>query len=74
MKKNIHPELKKIDVLCSCGNNIAIFSTQKEEKLSIEICDKCHPFFTGEKKLIDKQGRVEKFNQKYNSGKTNKNS
>ena len=59
-KKDIHPEyyLKTL-VKCSCGNTFTVGSTQKEIK--VDICSKCHPFFTGDQKLIDTAGRVEKF-------------
>lgn len=60
MKKGIHPNYyPEAKVSCACGNKFTVGSTKPEIK--IEICNKCHPFYTGEKKLIDVAGRVEKF-------------
>jgi len=63
MKPGIHPEYKEVTVHCACGETFLTRSTQKE--LRLEICSKCHPFFTGRQKLIDTAGRVEKFNRRY---------
>jgi len=63
MKKGIHPDLKKATVKCACGNTFETLSVR--EKISVEICAKCHPIFTGKEKLIDSTGRVEKFEKKY---------
>lgn len=63
MKKGIHPEYVEITVHCACGNSFQTKSTKKD--LRVEICSKCHPFFTGKQKLIDSAGRVEKFHKKY---------
>jgi large subunit ribosomal protein L31 len=63
MKKGIHPQYKKAIVTCVCGS---IFETRSTSgNLKIEICSKCHPFFTGKQKLMDSAGRVERFNRKY---------
>jgi large subunit ribosomal protein L31 len=60
MAKDIHPEyFPKAKVSCACGNSFVVGATKPEIK--VEICSKCHPFFTGEKKLLDTAGRVEKF-------------
>ena len=60
MKKNIHPNYyPKAKVKCGCGNQFTVGSTK--EKLEIEVCGACHPFFTGKEKLLDTAGRVEKF-------------
>ena len=60
MKKNIHPAyFPKSTVTCACGNKLTTGSTQ--EKIEVEICSNCHPFFTGTEKIIDTAGRVEKF-------------
>lgn len=62
MKKNIHPDWhNQALVTCSCGNQFKTGSTQEE--IQIDICNKCHPFFTGEMKFVDRQGRVDKFNK-----------
>jgi large subunit ribosomal protein L31 len=63
MKKGIHPVYKKAIVTCVCGN---VFETRSTSgNLKIEICSKCHPFFTGKQKLVDSAGRVERFVKKY---------
>lgn len=60
MKKDIHPTyFPKAKIVCSCGNTMTIGATKAE--IHVEICSKCHPFYTGEEKLIDTAGRVEKF-------------
>ena len=64
MKADIHPDYQDIKVVCSCGNTFTTRSTLKKE-LHIEVCSKCHPFFTGKQKLVDSGGRVERFNRRY---------
>ncbi len=63
MKKEIHPEYKETTITCACGEVIHTRCTKPNIK--VEICSKCHPFFTGKHKLIDSAGRVEKFMKKY---------
>lgn len=63
MKEKIHPELHDVKVHCACGNEFMTRSTKKE--LRVEICSACHPYFTGKQRLMDTEGRVEKFNKKY---------
>jgi large subunit ribosomal protein L31 len=63
MKSAIHPTYKKSKVTCVCGNTFETRSTIGD--LHIEICQNCHPFYTGKQKLLDSAGRVEKFNRKY---------
>ena len=63
MKKDIHPEYQEATVKCVCGNEFKTRSTLKE--INVEICSACHPFFTGQQKLIDSAGRVERFMKKY---------
>ncbi len=63
MKKGIHPEYKEATIVCACGNIVKTRSTKPEIK--IEICNKCHPYFTGKQKYVDSTGRVEKFMKKY---------
>jgi large subunit ribosomal protein L31 len=70
MKKGIHPEYNKTTVTCVCGNAFETRSTRKEIK--VEICSKCHPFMTGQQKIMDTAGRVEKFRQKYANVELNK--
>jgi len=63
MKKGIHPEYKDATIVCACGNIVKTRSTRSEIK--VEICNKCHPYFTGKQKVVDITGRVEKFKKKY---------
>ena len=64
MKKDIHPQYYEINVTCSCGNSFQINSTLSDD-FSIEVCSACHPFYTGEQKIVDTAGRVDKFRQRY---------
>lgn len=66
MKKGIHPKYEEATVRCACGNEFATRSTKS--KIATEICSNCHPFFTGKQKLVDSEGRVDRFLRKY--GKT----
>ncbi len=67
MKKDIHPTYyRDAIVICACGNTFTTGSTKKE--LRVESCSKCHPFFTGQQKIVDTEGRVEKFRRKFNLG------
>lgn len=63
MKSGIHPNYVNTTVTCGCGSTFQTRSTMKE--LRVEICSACHPFYTGQQKLLDTAGRVERFNQKY---------
>ncbi len=63
MKEGIHPEYKDVDARCACGNTFKTRSTKPE--LHLEICSMCNPFFTGRQKLIDTEGRVERFSKKF---------
>ncbi len=67
MKENIHPDYNATTVKCACGNVIETASTKKD--IHVEICSKCHPFFTGKQKLIDTSGRVDMFKKRYGIGK-----
>lgn len=63
MKKDIHPEYyPEAKVTCACGNNFTIGSTEPE--IEVEVCSACHPFYTGQSRFIDTEGRVEKFERK----------
>lgn len=63
MKEKIHPKLHTVKVVCSCGHTFETISAL--EKIHVEICSACHPFFTGKQKLMDTAGRVERFQKKY---------
>ena len=63
MKKDIHPDYKDCAVTCACGNSFTTRSNK--ESMRIDICSECHPFFTGEQKIVDAAGRIEKFKARY---------
>lgn len=67
MKENIHPKYETTKVRCACGNEFETRSTKKD--IRVDICSKCHPFFTGKQKLVDTGGRVDRFNKRFNMGK-----
>ena len=64
MKQGILPDYKQTTIRCACGEVIETGSTK--ENISVEICSKCHPFYTGKQKLVDTGGRVERFRKKFN--------
>ena len=63
MKKGIHPEYKETIITCACGEVIHTRSTK--QNIKVDICSKCHPFFTGKQKLVDSAGRVDRFKKRY---------
>lgn len=65
MKQNVHPDYREVNVTCSCGNKFTTRSTMEKENFNIEVCSLCHPFYTGQQKIVDTTGRVDKFNQKF---------
>ena len=67
MKPKIHPEYETTTITCACGEVIHTRSTTKN--IRVEICSKCHPFFTGDKKFVDMAGRIERFKKRYNKEK-----
>ena len=67
MKECIHPEYKETTVKCACGAEYKTRSTK--ENIRVDICSKCHPFFTGKQKLVDTGGRVDRFKKRYNLDK-----
>ena len=70
MKTEIHPEYVEASVRCSCGNTYKTRSTKNE--LAVELCNECHPFYTGKQKLVDTGGRVERFERRYGARKAKK--
>ena len=71
MKKDIHPKyFSEADVKCACGNKFKIGSTQ--EKIEVEVCSACHPFYTGNEKIMDTAGRVDKFKKRVAAAKKTK--
>ena len=67
MKEGIHPEYKETTVKCACGAEYKTRSTK--ENIRVDICSKCHPFFTGKQKVVDSGGRVDRFKKRYNLDK-----
>lgn len=65
MKEKIHPQYKQVTVSCACGETFITGTTKKTDVIKVEICNKCHPYFTGKQKLVDAGGRVDKFKKKY---------
>lgn len=70
MKKDIHPIYNTISAVCSCGNIICIRSTLKDN-ISLDVCNMCHPFYTGKQRVIDTKGRVNLFNKRFKSNDSN---
>jgi large subunit ribosomal protein L31 len=68
MKTNIHPDYVEATVTCACGNTFKVGSTKAH--LKVDVCSKCHPFFTGQQRILDTAGRVERFNRRYNLDQT----
>jgi large subunit ribosomal protein L31 len=68
MKTDIHPVYADVTVKCTCGNTFVTQST-RTGTLSLELCNECHPYFTGKQKLVDAGGRVERFNKRYGARK-----
>lgn len=67
MKTDIHPAYEETTITCACGEVIHTRSTRKN--IRVEICSKCHPFFTGDKKYVDTAGRIERFEKRYKKSK-----
>jgi large subunit ribosomal protein L31 len=67
LKQGIHPTYEEAKVVCACGESFATRSTRKD--IHVDICSSCHPFFTGKQKIVDTEGRVEKFKKKYKRAK-----
>jgi len=66
MKKGIHPDYHEVTVVCACGETFKTGSTKPDKELKVEICSKCHPFYSGKTKVVDIAGRADKFRQKHN--------
>ncbi len=64
MKEKIHPKFEDVTITCACGNTIKTASTLAKD-FSVELCSKCHPFFTGKQRLVDSTGRVDRFKKRY---------
>ena len=64
MKAGIHPAYQEVNIICACGNSFRSRSTHKGD-IRVEICSRCHPFFTGRQKLVDTEGRIDRFQKRY---------
>ena len=71
MKTDIHPNYQEISTTCSCGNVLPVMSTLKDS-LSLDVCSKCHPFYTGKQKMLDSGGRVKKFQDRFGASGASK--
>ena len=71
MKTDIHPNYQEITTTCSCGNVLPVMSTLKDN-LSLDVCAKCHPFYTGKQKMLDSGGRVKKFQDRFGASGASK--
>lgn len=69
MKPEIHPAYQAVEVTCSCGNVFITGSTYGKDKLLIDVCSECHPFYTGKQKVLDSAGQIEKFNKRFGGKK-----
>jgi large subunit ribosomal protein L31 len=68
MKEGIHPKYFEVTATCVCGNSVQLGSTKNQ--IRVEICSKCHPFYTGQQKIVDTEGRVDRFVKRYKLDKT----
>ena len=71
MKTDIHPNYHEITTTCSCGNVLPVMSTLKDN-ISLDVCSKCHPFYTGKQKILDSGGRVKKFQDRFGASGSSK--
>ncbi len=69
MKSEIHPNYIEKEVVCSCGNTFTTRSTYKSDTIRVDVCNACHPFYTGKHKIVDTAGRVDQFMKRYGSYK-----
>ena len=66
MKEGIHPDYHEVEVVCACGATFKTKSTKPGDIIRVEICNKCHPLYTGKRKIVDSSGKVDKFKKKFN--------
>ena len=69
MKEKIHPAYNNVKVVCACGNTFETGTTKKGDVLRIDVCNECHPFYTGKQKVLDTGGRVDKFRKRFGLAK-----
>ena len=65
MKADIHPEYQPIKVICRCGKSFETASTDSSGEMNVDVCSACHPFYTGQQKVVDTGGRVDRFRKRY---------
>jgi len=65
MNENIQPKYFEVEVICVCGEQFTTGTTKKTDAIKVEVCSKCHPFYTGKQKTVGKDGRAERFNKKF---------
>lgn len=68
MKPDIHPKYEEIEVTCSCGNKFKTRSTYNKKAMQLEVCASCHPFYTGQQRVVDTAGRIDRFNARFRRG------
>lgn len=68
MKEKIHPNYHEVKCTCACGEVFMTATTKKCDELKVDVCSKCHPFYTGKQKRVETGGRIDKFNKRYNIG------
>ncbi len=68
MKSNTHPQYNTVKVTCACGETFLTGTTKNVDSLRVDVCNKCHPFYTGKQKMVETGGRIDKFNKRYNRG------
>lgn len=65
MKNGIHPDYHAVSAKCSCGNTFEFNSTMSKTEINLDVCDKCHPFYTGKQRQVSTGGRIDKFNKRF---------
>ncbi|MCH9705169.1 MAG: 50S ribosomal protein L31 [Proteobacteria bacterium] len=70
MKKDTHPKYHYITATCSCGQKVEVGTVLEEDAIELDICSRCHPFYTGKQKLVDTSGRVERFRKRFGQSAT----
>ena len=69
VKQDIHPDYHEVKVVCACGAEFVSGTTKKGDVMKVDVCSKCHPFYTGKQKHVDTGGRIDKFNKRYGGRK-----
>lgn len=69
MKEKIHPSFSMVEVVCACGNKFMTGTTKKTDLLKVDVCNECHPYYTGKQKMVDAGGRIDKFRKRFSIDK-----